>query len=152
MGHGIRLTTDQLDELDRVRLTADSPDLFRNCLIIRMSASRDTIATIANRLGCATDTVARVRRLYRRGGVKALRPVKPPGRRPRATAEFLTAMKQAVLTNPLNLGYGFSNWSAARLAGHLAKETGIRFSEDQMCRLLHKHGFSVHRPKHTMKG
>lgn len=152
MGHGVKLTADQLDELDRVRLAADSAELFRNCLIIRMSASRDTIATIANRLGCGTDTVVRVRRLYRRGGVRALRPIKPPGRRPRATAEFLAAMKQAVVTSPLTLGYGFSNWSAARLAEHLAKETGIRFSEDQMCRLLHKHGFSVHRPKHTMKG
>jgi transposase len=117
-----------------------------------MSASRDTITTIANRLGCGTDTVVRIRRLYRKGGVKALRPIKPPGRPPRATAEFLAATKQAVVTSPLTLGYGFSNWSAARLAEHLAKETGIRFSEDQMCRLLHKHGFSVHRPKHTMKG
>jgi transposase len=152
MGHGIKLTADQLDELDRVRLAADSPDLFRNGLIIRMSASRDTIATIANRLGCGTDTVVRVRRLYRTGGVKALRPIKPPGRPPRATPGFLVAMKQAVGTNPLTLGYGFSNWSAARLAEHLAKDTGIRFGEDQMCRLLHKHGFSVHRPKHTMKG
>jgi transposase len=30
--------------------------------------------------------------------------------------------------------------------------TGIRFSNDQMRRLLHQHGYSVHRPKHTMKG
>ena len=152
MGHGIKLTADQLDELDRVRLTTSSPDVYRNCLIIRMSDSRDTIATIAKRLGCRTDTIVRVRRLYRQGGVRALRPVKPPGRPPRATPEFLTAMKQAVVTSPLTLGYGFSNWSAARLAEHLAKVTGLRFSEDQMGRLLHQHGFSVHRPKHTMKG
>ena len=51
-----------------------------------------------------------------------------------------------------SLGYGFSNWSAIRLAAHLAKLTGIRFSDDQMRRLLHRHGYSVHRPKHTMKG
>ena len=152
MGHGVRLTADQLDELDRVRVTTDSPDVFRNCLILRMSHSRDTIATIAARLGCGTDTVVRVRRRYRQGGVRALRPVKPPGRRSRATPEFLVAMRQAVATNPQTLGYGFSTWSAARLAEHLAKVTGIRFSEDQMGRLLHKHGFSVHRPKHTMKG
>ena len=152
MGHGIKLTADQLDELDRVRLTTDSPDVFRNCLILRMSDSRDTIATIAKRLGCGTDTIVRVRRLYRKGGVRALRPAKSPGRPPRATPEFLATMKQAVVTSPLAMGYGFSTWSAARLAEHLAKDTGIRFSEDQMCRLLHKHGFSVHRPKHTMKG
>ena len=38
------------------------------------------------------------------------------------------------------------------LAEHLARKTRVRFSEDQMVRLLHDHGFSVHRPKHTLKG
>lgn len=152
MGHGIKLTPDQWDELDRVRLTTDSADVFRNCLIILMSDSRDTIPSIAKRLGCGTDTVNRVRRLYRQGGVQALRPIKPPGRPPRATPEFLAAMKQAVGTNPLMLGYGFSTWSAVRLAEHLAKITGLRFSDDQMRRILHQQDFSVHRPKHTMKG
>jgi len=152
MGHGIKLTEQQWDELDRVRLTTDSADVFRNCLIILMSDSRDTIAAIAQRLGCGTDTVVRVRRLYRKGGVKALRPGRSPGRPCRATPAFIHQMKQAVQTNPLTLGYGFSTWSAARLAEHLARVTGIRFSDDQLRRLLHQEGFSVHRPKHTLKG
>ena len=152
MGHGIKLTPDQWDELDRVRLTTDSAAVFRNCLIILMSDSRETIAAIAGRLGCSAETVKRVRRLYRRGGVQALRPIKPPGRPPRATPQFLGAMRQAVTTNPLSMGYGFSTWSAARLAEHLARVTGLRFSDDQMRRILHQQDFSVHRPKHTMKG
>jgi transposase len=40
----------------------------------------------------------------------------------------------------------------ARLVEYLAKTTGIRFSDDQLRRLLHQEGFSVQRPKHTMKG
>jgi transposase len=152
MGYGIKLTEQQWDELDRVRLTTDSADVFRNCLIILMSDSRDTIATIAQRLGCGTDTVVRIRRLYRKGGVKALLPIKPPGRPSRATPAFIEKMKQAVQTNPLTLGYGFSTWSAARLAQHLKKITGIGFSDDQLRRLLHQEGFSIHRPKHTLKG
>jgi transposase len=152
MGHGIKLTEEQRDELDRHRLRAPSADVFRNCLIILMSDAGDTIASIAHRLGCGTDTVNRVRRLYRQGGVQDLYPIKPPGRTPRATPAFLREMKRAVQTNPLTLGYGFSNWSAVRLAEHLARRTGIRFSDDQMRRILHQQGFSVHRPKHTMKG
>jgi transposase len=152
MGRGIKLTEEQWDELDRHRMRATSADVFRNCMIILMSDSRDTIASMAKRLGCGTDTVNRVRRLYRQGGVQALYPIKPPGRPPRATPAFLREMKRAVQTNPLTLGYGFSNWSAVRLAEHLARLTGIRFSDDQMRRILHQQGFSVHRPKHTMKG
>jgi transposase len=152
MGRGIKLGDNQVDQLDRLRFSTNSADVFRNCLIILMSDAGDTIAFIARRLGCTTFTVNRVRRLYRQAGIDALRPLKPPGRPSRATPEFLAAMKQAVATNPLTLGYGFSTWSATRLAAHLAKGTGIRFSDDQMRRLLHQHGYSVHRPKHTMKG
>jgi transposase len=152
MGRGIMLTDEQWDELDHWRFTTNSADVFRNCLIILKSDSKDTIASIAQDLGCGTDTVGRVRRLYRQGGVAALRPLKPPGRTSRATPEFLQAMGQAVRTCPLTLGYGFSTWSVARLAEYLAQTTGIRFSADQLGRLLHREGFSVHRPKHTMKG
>ncbi len=152
MGYGIKLTDEQWEELDHLRFSTGSADVFRNCLIILMSHSKDTIAGIAKRLGCSTDTVTRVRRLYRKGGVLALRPVKPPGRRGRATPEFLGQMRQAVQTNPMTLGYGFSTWSVVRLAEHLAKMTGVRFSDDQLRRLLHREGFSVQRPKHTMKG
>jgi transposase len=152
MGHGHKLTDEQWDELDRLRFSTSSADVFRNCLIILMSDSRDTVTCIGQRLGCSRDTVLRVRRLYRRGGAAALRPIKPPGRRSRATPQFLQAMKQAVQTCPLTLGYGFSTWSVARLAQHLAKTTGIRFSVDQLRRLLHRQQFSVQRPKHTLKG
>jgi transposase len=152
MGWGIKLTDEQWDELDRVRFTAKSADVFRNCLIILMSHSSDTIGAIAEHLGCGTDTVVRVRRLYRKGGVEALRPIKPPGRPSRATPEFVSRMRAALAVNPLTLGYGFSTWSVARLGAHLAKTTGVRLGEDQLGRLLHRHGFSFQRPKHTMKG
>jgi transposase len=152
MGHGVKLTEKQWNELDQLRFTTESADVFRNCLIILRSDSRDTIPTIAQQVGCSPETVRRIRKLYRTGGINALRPIKPPGRSSRATPEFIAEMKRAVQTNPLTLGYGFSTWSAGRLAAHLAKVTGIRFSDDQMRRLLHQHGFSVHRPKHTLKG
>ena len=152
MGRGLQLTPTQWDELDRMRFGTPSAKVFRNCLIILKSDLGETIASIADELGCGTDTVIRARRLYRQGGVQALHPEKPTGRKSRATPEFIAEMKEAVRTNPLTLGYGFSTWSAARLAAHLAQKTRIRFSEDQMIRLLHRHAFSVHRPKLTLKG
>lgn len=152
MGYGIKLTDEQWDELDHLRFSTSSADVFRNCLVILMSHSKDTIASIAGRLGCSTETVVRVRKLYRQGGVEALRPIKPPGRPGKATPEFLRQMRRVVQTPPMTLGYGFSTWSTVRMAEHLAKVTGQRFSEDQLRRLLHREGFSVQRPKHTLKG
>ena len=153
MGWGIKLTDEQWDELDRVRFTTKSADVFRNCLIILKSDSRETIASIAEELGCSADTVVRAGRAYRKGGVAAIMPAKPPGRPTRATPAFLAEMRRAAVTKPATLGYGFSTWSVARLAAHLAKTTGVpRFSDDQLGRLLRRERFSFQRPKHTLKG
>jgi transposase len=152
MDRGIRLTSEQWDELDRLRMRTPSADVFRNCLIVLKSSMRETIASIASQMGCGTDTVVRVRRLYRQRGAVGLQPGRPTGRTSRATPEFIDQMKQVVATNPLTLGYGFSTWSATRLAEHLARVTRVHFSDDQMRRLLRRHGYSFQRPKHTLKG
>ena len=152
MGWAFKLTEAQWNELDRTRFSTSSKAVFRNCLIVLMSDSRETIESIADRVGCSWDTVVRVRRAYRKDGVQALQVAKPKGRTSRATPEFIEAMKTAAKTSPIALGYGFSTWSVVRLGAHLAKSTGIRFGEDQLRRLLRRHGFSVQRPKHTLKG
>jgi transposase len=152
MGKGFRLTPEELNRVDLLRFRTNSKDVFRNCLIITMSHFGDTIGAIAERLRCSTETVVRIRREYRAEGLDGLKPQKPPGRPSRATREFIAVMKDAVATPPQNLGYGFSTWSTKRLAAHLKKMTGVGFSEDQLTRLLHRHGYSIQRPKHTMKG
>ncbi len=152
MRKGFRLSDRQFDELDFLRNTTSSADVFRNCSIILLSNGGHTISGIGEILGCSPETVKRVRRLFRQGAIPALTPKKSPGRPSQATPSFLDILAKTVQTNPQELGYGFATWSAARLAQHLARETGIGFSDDQIRRLLHQEGFSVHRPKHTMKG
>lgn len=152
MERGHKLTDAQWKALDELRFATPSRDVFRNCLIIMMSHSGDTIASVADRLGCGTDTVTRIRRLYRNGGIEALHPIKPPGRPSRATPEYLAALRAALLVNPTTLGYGFSTWSVKRLGAHLAKTTGVRFGVDQLNRLMRREEFSFQRPKHTLKG
>ena len=69
-----------------------------------MSHFGDTIGQFAERLGYSTETVVRIRREYRERGLDALKPVKPSGRPSRATPDFIVAMKEAVATNPQDLG------------------------------------------------
>jgi transposase len=160
MAKSIELTEEQFEALDRLRFSSSNAEVFRNCLIVLRSHAGCSIAQIADFLGCSADTVKRIRRLYRQGGIDALHPRDSPGRPSRATVEFRSSeLRQAVKTCPLSLGYGFSTWSAARLAEHLAKHTGgggggggVRFSADHMRRLLKEEGFSFQRPKHTLKG
>jgi transposase len=152
MKPSIRLTDEQFEALDRLRFSTPCAEVFRNCLIILRSHAGCSIAQLAEFLGCSADTVKRVRRLYRQGGLGALHPRDSPGRPSRASAAFRAQLRQAVRACPLGLGYGFATWSAARLAEHLARTTGVRFGPDRMRRLLHEEGFSFQRPKHTLKG
>jgi transposase len=146
------LTHKQSEALDDLRFSTSDKALFRNATIILMSAAGRSKPSIADDLGCSVGTVDIIRRRYREQGLAGLAKGKPPGRASRATAAYRAALRQAVETPPPSLGYGFSVWSLARLNAHLAKATKISFSDDQLGRIMHAEGFSVQRPKHTMKG
>lgn len=147
-----KLTDAQWDALDDLRFSTTDATVFRNATVILMTAVGRSKTSIAHDLGCCTSTVDHVRQRYREQGLAGLRPNKPTGRPSAATPEYRRALREVVQTPPQSLGYGFSVWSVARLAEHLKKETGIRFSDDQLRRILHQEGFSFQRPKHTMKG
>jgi hypothetical protein len=104
MGRGIRLMHEQLNQIDLLRLRTMSTDAFRNCVIITTSPFGDTIRQIAERRGCGTETVVRIRREYRERGIKALKPRKLPGLPSRATMNFIAAMKVTAASNPQDLG------------------------------------------------
>ena len=152
MARARTLSDREQDRLDTLRLTTDHKDVFRNVTIILMTADGQSKFTISTALGCSLSTVDRVRGLYREKGLAGLRPIKPPGRRPKVTPAYRRALRKTVQRNPASLGYAFTVWSAPRLNAHLKKITGLSFSDGHIRHLLHQEGFSLHRPKHTLRG
>src|ERR1051325_10496821 len=100
MRNGIRLNNRQFDELDALRNTTASADIYRNCSVILLSNGGHTVVGIAEVLGCSPETVKRVRKLFRHGGVAALTPKTSPGRPSKATPSFVDALAEAVCTPP----------------------------------------------------
>jgi len=147
-----KLTDAQWEALDRLRFSTTDAEVFRNGTVILMTAVGRSKYSIAQDLGCSPSTVDNVRKRYREQGLAGLKRRKPPGPKPRATAEYRTVLRQAVQTPPPTLGFGFSVWSAARLAAYLERQTGVVLTADRVRRILHEEGFSFQRPKHTMKG
>lgn len=147
-----KLTDAEWEALDGLRFSSRDAEVFRNATVILMTAVGRSKNSIAADLGCSPATVDNVRKRYRERGLAGMKRRKPPGPQPRATAEYRAALRQAVQTPPQTLGFGFSVWSAARLAAYLKKKTGISLTADRLRRILHEEGFSFQRPKHTMKG
>jgi len=140
------------DALDELRFSTSDADVFRNATMILMSGMARSKFDIAEDLGCSPATVDNVRKRYRERGLEGLHRRQPPGRTSRATLEYRAALRDTVQTPPQTLGYGFSVWSANRLAKHLEKTTKIKLSDDRLRTILAEEGFSFQRPKHTMKG
>jgi putative transposase len=147
-----KLADAQWDALDKLRFSTIDAEVFRNGTVILMTAVGRSKQSIAKDLGCSPGTVDNVRRRYRERGLDGLKRRKPPGPKPRATAAYRAALWEAVQTPPQTLGFGFSVWSAARLAAYLERQTGVALTADRVRRILHEEGFSFQRPKHTMKG
>ena len=117
-----------------------------------MTAVGRSKTSIAQDLGCSPGTVDNVRKRYRDRGLEGLKRRKPPGPKARATTEYRSALREAVQTPPQTLGFGFSVWSAARLARTWSGRQASALTADRVRRILHEEGFSFQRPKHTMKG
>lgn len=152
MAGGWKLEDADWDALDELRFSTNDADVFRNATVILMTGVGRSKFDIAKDLGCSPATVDNVRKRYRQRGLAGLARRKPPGRASRATPQYRAALRKAVQTPPQTLGYGFSVWSANRLAKHLEKTTKIALGDDRLRTILAEEGFSFQRPKHTMKG
>ena len=147
-----RLSDEQIDALDTLRMKTSSAVVFRNCTRILMSDAGRSKASIAEDLGCGTATVDRVRRLYRTLGIGGLTPIRPPGRPAPLSEALREPVRKAVQTDPRSLGYGFTTWSVARLTEHLRSRCGLPASASTVRRVLAHEQFSLQRPKHTLEG
>ena len=147
-----RLSDEQIDALDTLRMKTSSAAVFRNGTMILMSDAGRSKRSIAEDLGCGTATVDRVRRLYRTMGIPGLTPTKPPGRPSRLSETLREPVREAVQTDPRTLGYGFSTWSVVRLTEHLRRRCRLRASPSTVRRVLAHEQFSLQRPKHTLEG
>lgn len=133
-----KLTDAQWEALEKLRFSTTDAEVFRNGTVILMTAAGRSKQAIAGDLGCSPATVDNVRKRYRERGLSGLKRRKPPGAKPRATAEYRAALRQAAQTPPQTLGFGFSVWSAARLAAYLERQTGVALTADRVRRILHE--------------
>jgi transposase len=120
--------------------------LKSRCHIILLSAERYGVPQIASLLASLEDTVARCIHEFNRSGLDQILPQGRVGRPAKITEEFLKKLLELVESDPRDLGYPFSTWTAELLAMALQEQTGLQVSESSVRRTLHGQGYSVQRP------
>lgn len=111
------------------------------------SSERCPVPEISNRLGKHPSTVQRWLHDYQRFRLRGLELGKSPGRPRSIDADGEECLRQAVLTQPRDLGYPFTRWTLATLAGHLRRELHVQIAQCSLSRTLHRLGFTYKRPK-----
>ncbi|HWE94407.1 MAG TPA: helix-turn-helix domain-containing protein [Tepidisphaeraceae bacterium] len=148
----VRLKSWESRRLRQLRKHAPSARICTRALCLLLSAAGDSAKAIARITGLSPDAVTDIRRRWRRRGLRSLVDRPRCGRPPRISAVYRRELRRALRQGPPAFGYVFTVWSIARLAVHLQKRTGIAIGCDWLRRLVHREGFTVGRPKHTLKG
>ena len=93
---------------------------------------------IADFIGCSLKTVAPWCVHGDPNNLESLKDGRKNGNHKKATEEYINLLLKIVDEDPKELGYEFGRWTAARLAEHLEKETGIKLSGSQVRRILRR--------------
>lgn len=147
----IRCTAVQIRSLRKLQATTRSRRAWSRITALLLLVQGRRCQDVAKALGVCPETITHWKRRWIQGGAFRLKDRVHSGRPPVVTPKYLHLLEEAVDRDPPAYGYLFTVWSAARLAAHLERKTGIRIGPKQLRKYLKKLGFVHRRPKHTLK-
>ena len=144
------LSEAELTEIQQAIRSHPQPRVRVRAIIIRLSHERRTAPEIAKMLGCSRQTALNRIYRYEQEGILGLEDKPRSGARVKADANYITQLKEAIASEPPDLGYRFSVWSVERLHKHLHKQTGVELVPKYLNELMKKHDIVYRKPKHDL--
>jgi transposase len=144
------LTLEEQEWIHRLSQKTTHVSLKSRCHIILLSTQHYSVPQLAGLLFTSEDTVASCFHEFNRSGLEGILPQERVGRPAKITKEFLKRLLELVESDPRELQYPFSTWTTEVLALALKEQTGLTVSERCVRRALHREGYSVQRPIHSV--
>ncbi len=132
------LTQAQKERLQKSMREDDSPQFRSRCLMLLLMNDGKTYDQIAEFLGCSKRTVAHWCNRGEPENLASLRDGREQGNHRKATEAYIQLLLELIEQEPAKFGYEFGRWTGARLATHLAKQTGIQLSSVQVREILRR--------------
>src|SRR3954468_24019387 len=122
---------------------------YRRAMVVRASASGNTVPAIARLVAADEDTVREVINRFNEVGMRALDPRWAGGRPRRISAEDEAFLVATACTRPEKLGCPFTHWSVRKLVGYLADNAVriVRIGRERARQLLADHEITFQRTK-----
>ena len=143
-------TSAEEKELRRLIRWGDDARVVRRAQMIQLSSQGQTPSQIGTLWEISGQGVRKIIHRFNREGITGLADRPRKGRPSKTDDHYVELLKQAVQTNPRDLGYPFSCWTLERLREHLARQTRVILSPAWLSCLLAKHNIVYRRPKHGM--
>jgi transposase len=145
------LSDTQVTELRQLYDTTTKPKLRLRSQIVLLAHQGRAVAEIAAIVFRSRDTVERVLKRFRQGGIAALPPRTAPGRGPTVTPAWKAELRQVIDLDPHTVGVRSANWTTSLLAVYLATRTGITVTAETVRLYLHAAGGVCKRPTWSLK-
>lgn len=97
-------------------------------------------------LGVSRQTASRWQARWRDAGAEGLKAVSRAGPRSRLTDEDAQRIGRALGQGPQAYGFSDEHWTCQQVTWLIARLTGVSFHPAHVCRLIRRHGWSVHPP------
>ena len=117
------LSDSELTEIQQVIGKHPKPRVRVRAIMIRMSHEGLSAPEIATMLGISRQTVLHQIQRYEKLGVIGIEDRPRPGAPAKANVEYIAKLKEAVGSDPRELGYHFSVWSVGHPQKHLVGQT-----------------------------
>ena len=145
------LTISELEELEQAIKSDERPKVGQRATGIRMLHLGKKPAEVAELLNVSTGSVYNWHARWRQDGLDGLADLPRSGRPKLATQSYCDALEETLATDPSELGYDFTIWTAERLLHHLEEKTGIGMSDDTLRATLADLDYVYRRPKHDLR-
>jgi len=117
----------------------------------RLFAKGKSRAEVARTLQVSWPAVNNWHQAWQRQGEPALKAAGRAGRKPKLTPAQLAQVEQELLRGPTAHGHATSLWTLPRIAGLIAKLTGVRYHSGHVWKIMRGMGWSLQRPEHRAK-
>lgn len=132
------LSPEQKEKLLQTLKESENPYIRERILILLLMNDGKTYQEISNFLSIAYSTVAYWSVHGDPDNLESLKDGREKGNFRKVTKVYEDLLLTIIEKEPSEYSYEFGRWTAARLATHLEKETGIKLSGSQVSRILQK--------------
>jgi transposase len=145
------LSIGQRRRVQRALRTTAEARVYRRLLALWQVAQGQSVAEVAARVGvCRQSLYHWLTRYQQTADPAALQDRARPGRPSRWTAGALRTLRTALQRAPDRFGYWAVNWTVPLLIEHVARQSGVRVSDETMRRQVHRLGYVWKRPRYVL--